>query len=225
MHTEESLTRLLRQRYDAQHGNGQRYVHAAAVRSHAGFDARRTADFIAMDLWPSKRLALHGHEIKVSRSDWLRELKEPEKAEEFRRYMNFWWLVAPVGIAKPEEIPDGWGLMVVAGDQLRVQISRGNPSPEPMPRTMMAAFLRAVDQQARVFGRCDHQITRHIAYYRRTEHCAHCGEPGDFCMCRPPDPCGCRDLHPMGSGLAPDAVQAFAESTSADQVALFGGDS
>jgi len=32
-----------------------------------------------MDLWPSGGLEIHGHEVKVSRSDWLRELKEPEK--------------------------------------------------------------------------------------------------------------------------------------------------
>jgi len=87
--TEAAVTDALHLRYSQVHGNGRRYAVAAGVRSHAGFDARRTADYVAMDLWPSKGLALHGHEIKVSRSDWLRELKEPEKAAEFIPWMNF----------------------------------------------------------------------------------------------------------------------------------------
>jgi hypothetical protein len=92
--TEADIAQALRDRYGHQGGNGRRYAFAAHVRSHAGFDATRTADFVAMDLWPSRGLSLHGHEIKVSRADWLRELKEPAKAEEFIPYMNFWWLVA-----------------------------------------------------------------------------------------------------------------------------------
>ena len=86
------------------------------VRSHAGFDARRTADFVAMDLWPSTRLTLHGHEIKVSRSDWLRELKDPSKAAEFIPYMNYWWgSSSDPRIVRDGELPDDWGLMAMRG--------------------------------------------------------------------------------------------------------------
>src|ERR1039457_1110041 len=110
--TETTVTDALHVRYSQVHGNGRRYAVAAGVRSHAGFDARRPADFLAMDLWPSRGLALHGHEIKVSRSDWLRELKEPEKAAEFIPYMNHWWLVASdPRIVREGELPEGWGLM------------------------------------------------------------------------------------------------------------------
>src|SRR5579859_3147977 len=110
--TEAELTDALYERYGQVHGNGPRYAVAAQVRSQAGHYARRTADFVAMDLWPSARLTLHGHEIKVSRSDWLRELKDPSKAAEFIPYMNSWWVVVPdARIVRDGELPDDWGLL------------------------------------------------------------------------------------------------------------------
>lgn len=123
---------LLQARYNQDKGNGPRYVSARHVRSHAGFDARRTCDFVAMDLWPSKGLAIHGHEVKVSRGDWLRELKEPAKSAEFMRHVDYWWLVSPKGVAKPDELPDGWGLMEVAErtDQVVVR-AEGPPFVSP----------------------------------------------------------------------------------------------
>ena len=45
-------------------------------------------------VWPSRGLYLHGFEIKVHRNDWLRELKNPAKAEEIAGYCHFWWVVA-----------------------------------------------------------------------------------------------------------------------------------
>jgi hypothetical protein len=145
--TEAAVTDALHARYSQVHGNGRRYAVAAGVRSHAGFDARRTADYVAMDLWPSKGLALHGHEIKVSRSDWLRELKEPEKAAEFIPWMNHWWLVASdPRIVRDGELPDGWGLMVMRGPLLVVVRKAPRRDAKPLTPTRLAALLRAVAQ-------------------------------------------------------------------------------
>jgi hypothetical protein len=44
------------------------------VRDAAGFDSKRSADVITVATWPSRGLAIHGFEVKCSRSDWLREL-------------------------------------------------------------------------------------------------------------------------------------------------------
>ena len=157
---------MLRARYSATNpGNGPRYIYAAEVRNQAGFGGYwsdgtklRTADFVAMDTWPSKGLALHGHEVKVSRSDWLHELADPDKAEAFRPYMDFWWLVVPDrGIVRDGELPDGWGLLAGAGKGLRAVVSAPRRKAEPMPKGMMAAFLRSVDGQARAFGSCRHR--------------------------------------------------------------------
>jgi hypothetical protein len=145
--TETSVTDALHARYAQVHGNGRRYAVAAGVRSHAGFDARRTADYVAMDLWPSKGLALHGHEIKISRSDWLRELKDPSKAAEFTPWMNHWWLVASdPRIVRDGELPEGWGLMVMRGPLLVVAVKAPRRDAKPMGPSRLAALLRAVAQ-------------------------------------------------------------------------------
>jgi hypothetical protein len=151
---ERDVLGLLRQRYTrVVHGNGVRYVYAHHVRSHAGSDARRTADFVAMDLWPSKGLCLHGHEVKVSRADWLTELKHPEKAGEFLPYMDYWWLVvADARIVRRGELPDGWGLVAPGRNGLVVKRQARRREASPMPKTMPAAFVRAVAKSAAAGG-------------------------------------------------------------------------
>lgn len=121
------------------------------VRNDAGFNANRTADAIAVGLWPSTGCSLEGFEIKVSRGDWLRELKDGSKSAAFLEHMDFWWLVAPREIVNDDELPPTWGLMVPHGDSLRVaRQAKRNPAPAPMPRGMLAALVkRASTKKAR----------------------------------------------------------------------------
>lgn len=81
--TEATVLQLLRERHTAV-GNGGAGEHAflAHVRNAAGFDANRTFDAVAVNLWPSRGLSIHVYEVKVSRSDWKRELAKPAKAED-----------------------------------------------------------------------------------------------------------------------------------------------
>jgi hypothetical protein len=167
--TERDVLDLLHQRYSHTYGNGFRYAVAEHVRSHGGFDARRTADFVAMDLWPSKGFALHGHEVKVSRSDWLAELRQPEKAAEFTPYMTYWWVVAGASdIVRKDELPPGWGLLIATLRRpivYRWQRAVTPPEPQPVLRvarqakrnenlqpltpTRVAALVRAVAKTAK----------------------------------------------------------------------------
>jgi len=77
------------------------------VRNGTGYlrNTTRTADAIAMSLYPSRGLDLHGFEIKVSRTDWLGELKNPEKAEAIAQFCDYWWIVAPKEIINLDEVP------------------------------------------------------------------------------------------------------------------------
>lgn len=147
--------------YSQRHGNGPRYAIAEHVRSVAGFGGYwnggqklRTADLIVMDLWPSKGLNLIGHEVKVSRSDWLTELRDPDKADAFRRYMDRWYLVAPTGVVR-DDLPAGWGLIEIRSDyggcvrSAVVTVPAPVLTPEPLPKTMLAALLRATAKTAR----------------------------------------------------------------------------
>jgi hypothetical protein len=181
--TEGDMIAALHARYGQVAGNGRRWAVAGGVRSHAGFDARRTADFIAMDTWPSKGLEIHGHEVKVSRSDWLRELKEPEKAAEFIPYVNRWWLVVPdpviVGLG---ELPGGWGLMAMRGGRLAVIEKAARHDALPLPPTRLAALLRAVEGTA---------MNRALRDHERRSHChlrANCGTRWNGCCCAEAEP-------------------------------------
>ena len=147
-HTEASMLDHLHSRYGRLGGDRVRYVCAEHVRSQAGFDAPRCADMIVQDLWFSKGLELIGHEVKVTRSDWVAELKDPEKAETFRRHLHRWYLVVPDRSIVRGDLPPGWGLMALRAGKLRVVRPAPLTVPEPMPATMTAALLRAVAKTA-----------------------------------------------------------------------------
>lgn len=111
------MTELLDYRYRSVRPgtNADRYVRASHVRSSQGaygaVDGSRIADYIVIDKWHSSQ-AIHGHEIKVSRADWLTELRDPSKASVWSSRCNTWWLVVPDDdIVRDDELPAGWGLM------------------------------------------------------------------------------------------------------------------
>ena len=115
---ERAMLDRLNVRYGMYNANGIRYTRAEHVKISAGHDARRVCDYMAYDLWQGQGRGwdspggpkLHGHEVKVSRSDWLAELRDPTKAEAFSRYCDYWWLVvSDKAIVKPGELPEGWG--------------------------------------------------------------------------------------------------------------------
>lgn len=66
-----------------------------------------------------------------------------------------------------------------------------------------------------------HRALADVAWFERTGHCGSCGQPGTFCQCTSQEPCGCRDLHVMGSGINVDPVAAFGVADDG-QGALFG---
>lgn len=65
------------------------------------------------------------------------------------------------------------------------------------------------------------KVAADLDWFDRTGHCGGCGQPGNFCQCNPRLPCGCRDLHPMGSGIDADPLATFAEPVPDNQPELF----
>jgi hypothetical protein len=110
----------------------------------------RYCDVILMELWKSDGHRWHGFEIKASRADWLNELKDPSKADAFKRYMDRWWLVVgDASIVKEGELPPGWGLLVpTVSRTLRIARQPAPLTPEPWPRAFMAAIVRRVVEQS-----------------------------------------------------------------------------
>lgn len=146
--SEDDILQRLHKRYAFVSMNARRFVVADHVPSGMNY-APCIADFVAFDVWNSK-LLFHGHEVKCSRADWLAELRQhPWKSEPIKKYMDFWWLVtADKSIVKASELPEDWGLLVVAGSGLRSVVPAPKLSPEPMEIPMMAAFSRAVQRTA-----------------------------------------------------------------------------
>lgn len=122
---------------------GPEWVRFAEVADSTGTHARRRADAVCMNIWPSKGFALHGFEIKVSRADFLHEMKDVTKSEAVGRYCDFWWLVTPNGLVDPKEVPDSWGLMILQKNGLKIkkQAPKRANVEEPS-RGFMASLLR-----------------------------------------------------------------------------------
>jgi hypothetical protein len=114
------------------------------VGNGTGFSGNRWADAMAMSLWPSRGLDLFGFEVKVYRNDWLRELRNPSKAEEVATYCDFWNVVAGgPGIVEKSEVPALWGLMELRGGKLLTvkPAERRTPAVD-LDRPLVAAILR-----------------------------------------------------------------------------------
>ncbi len=122
------------------------------VRNSTGYQrAIRTCDALALGLWPSRGQELHGFEIKASRSDWMNEKKNPEKAHEIQRFCHRWWLViGDKEIVKPGELPPNWGLLAPRGSKLQALVDAPTLSPEPITYEFLAGILRNVDERMKL---------------------------------------------------------------------------
>lgn len=143
IYTEADMIGRLRRRYSA-----PQFAFLSHVPDQTG-GATRTADGVAMGLWRSRGLHLHGFEVKVQRRDWLKELRTPEKAEQVGQFCDYFWAVSPDDkIVKPGELPPRWGLLVVRGGGLGVKVkAERNPDALQPTKLFLAALLRRVWEQ------------------------------------------------------------------------------
>jgi len=77
------------------------------------------------------------HEIKVRRADLLADLKRPAKGAAYLALASQCWYVLREGIARPEEIPPAYGVLIAAGDALDV----ARPAPRRAMRLPFAAWM------------------------------------------------------------------------------------
>lgn len=132
---------LIRAKYKA-----PEWALAFEVCNGTGSEAQRHADAVVMNLWPSRGLAIHGFEFKVFRNDWVRELKNPAKAEPVAQYCDYWWIVAGPNIVRGGELPEAWGLIEVQGGKL-VSIKEAlKKEAVPAGRQFMAALFRKISE-------------------------------------------------------------------------------
>lgn len=144
---------LLRKRL-TKPGNGGagEYALLDQVRNDSGFYATRTFDAMAVSLWPSRGHTFDIYEIKVSRSDWQRELNKPDKAEDACKIADRFWIIAPAGCVRDGELPPTWGLLEITGDgddkPWKLRLAKQAPlltkaKPGPVHRGLVVAMLRS----------------------------------------------------------------------------------
>lgn len=122
------------------------------VGNATSWDCNRHCDAMAMGLWKSRGIKLHGFEVKVSRSDWRKEFKSPAKAEAIAVYCDYWWVaVSDFDIVKDGELPETWGLLVMdaKGKLVVAKDAPLNSDPKTINRPFLAALLRkSIEQKA-----------------------------------------------------------------------------
>ena len=130
---------------------GAGYIKLTQIRAATGFMDENTADAMVFGDWPSTGNVLHGFEVKISRADWLNEVRNPNKNNSVKGYCNHWWLViADENMVKPDELPDDWGMMVWQGRDKRLKVVKKAPAlnPNPLPNHFVASLIRHNDKES-----------------------------------------------------------------------------
>lgn len=86
------------------------------MRVGTGFGAQAEGriDAWAMPLWPSQANLRTAYEVKISRSDFAREVAQPRKRRMALHLSNCYYFATPPGLVRPEELPVEAGLVEVA---------------------------------------------------------------------------------------------------------------
>jgi len=132
-----SLWDLLERRYEDTQG----WLLFYEVAQRTGFNNTGYADAMAISLWPSRGIQLLGFEVKRSRSDLLKELRDEQKAEKFIKYCHQWWLVlSDAKFADGVEVPPNWGILAPR-NQVLYQI---RPAAKLEPATWTPDFIASL---------------------------------------------------------------------------------
>lgn len=149
------------------------YATFIEVRNSVGFASKvRSADAMVMSLWPSRGIYMHGYEIKVSKSDWNRELANPAKAEEIAQFCKFWSVVCPDGLIDPDSVPPNWGLVYAKDRKLKTVKYPKEMEHRPPTWALFASLCRDVTEQWLPASVVDERVAQQVKEIdeRRKKH-------------------------------------------------------
>lgn len=137
----------LRNRYDP-----PRWAGFSELRDATGFGASRSIDWFAINTYPSKGECYVAVEVKVSRGDFARELDNPNKRQLWESYCTETWFASPAGMIRPEEIPEGWGLLeAIGGGRIRAKVrAPQRASSKPDEHLWISIARRAAEASSRL---------------------------------------------------------------------------
>lgn len=127
------------------HSDVSRWVTAEEVPVKTGGGNRRL-DFVAMECWESRGHALWGFEVKVSKADLAREIRDPSKHTCFFECLDYYSIAVPEEIVDVDAIPEAWGIAVARDNEIRwrrmPQPLHGDRLLEAIPKSFAASFAR-----------------------------------------------------------------------------------
>ena len=123
------------------------------VGNSTGSNCRRHADAVAVNAYPSKGFEIRGFEIKVAKSDLKKELEDGDKSDAVAKFCDYWFLVAPKGLADDFTLPVTWGLIEYENGKLRQKIKPTRIEKIPPTAGFMCAMLRGRERHMEATAR------------------------------------------------------------------------
>lgn len=129
------------------------------VAHHVGYEAghqRRYIDTVAVGMTRESGYGtIYCHEIKVSRSDWLSEMRQPEKHRAFLDRCHRFYFVAPKGVILAHEVLPDCGLLIWYPSQIRIVRDAHLMRPVVPPRFWTAILSRTLNPKREELDRKD----------------------------------------------------------------------
>lgn len=150
-----NLEAMVRKRHE-----GPAWIVFEQLANATGASCSRHVDMAALSMWTSHgAFAFHVYELKRSRGDLQKELKDPRKADAIGQYADYFWLVVDdVKIIDGIVLPENFGVLAPKNQVLRVVTKAPKLTPKPMTRGFVAAMIRNVTTQ--YVPRAQHQELR-----------------------------------------------------------------
>ena len=124
--------------------NQPSYVFFQELILGTGWSNQQRADGYLLELWPSKGFEKTAFEYKVSRSDFLSEIKNPQKRQGIKNFADYFVFVTANGICKKEEIPQDCGWYEYDGSELHIRIRPPKLPSVPNPCwSFVSSLIRA----------------------------------------------------------------------------------
>ena|SRR5690625_1570879 len=126
-------------------GTGYRYFDYEKGE-YEPFNPEQRLDAYAINLFRSNNYERIAYEIKVSRSDFLSEINNPDKRRQALEFSNKFYFVTPKGLLTKDEIPKECGLIEVyeEKDRLtsRIKVSAPFRETDPPPMEFFLSIAR-----------------------------------------------------------------------------------
>lgn len=105
----------------------------------------RKIDVLILSQWASRGHELDAVEVKVSASDWKRELKQAHKADFWWEHTHRFWVAVPAEIVDKvkDDLPPTWGLLSVRPTATTVVVQAPKHDAKPLPWKTVVGVMRA----------------------------------------------------------------------------------